>query len=76
MDRKKQEWEIAGWYLWRFSTVSDDIVIYIKENVDTVNAWKVMENGGIVKYDKRNTLWRLTYYGRTTRVFKGEIKCV
>ncbi len=56
--------------------MSDDIVIYIKENVDTVNAWKVMENGGIVKYDKRNTLWRLTYYGRTTRVFKGEIKCV
>lgn len=36
--------------------MSDDIVIYIKENADTVNACKVMENGGIVKYDKRNTL--------------------
>ena len=35
--------------------MSDDIVIYIKENADTVNACKVMENGGIVKYDKRNT---------------------
>lgn len=56
--------------------MSDDIVIYIKENADTVNACKVMENGEIVKYDKRNTLWGLTYYGRTTRVFKREIKCV